>query len=310
MASHDPPPDAPNTAPATADGTTQAYSTYAFPSADSAPLYAYHTATFLAAPSIAAAHGWHVYARKGAIMSADEIDRAYARLRIPIPEMIFGKNYVVMQHAPSGWTLGFNSVDALDRVAKHGNPDGGLVKVAYSETWMKDKSKSPHNLHDVVKPFDWTYTTDYRGTLTAPTALSQFTPTTDRIPIHKLRLPDPILFFDDVVLFEDELGDNGVSMYTVKLRVMPARMLVLARFFMRVDDVLFRVRDTRVFVEFEEGVVLREYTVRQADYAAVRQKIPGTAKDVGLFLRDSNWITENLPIVEQYTEKATVPTSS
>ncbi len=34
--------------------------------------------------------------------------------------------------------------------------------------------------------------------------------------MDKLRRPDPILFFDEMVLFEDELGDNGCAMLSVK----------------------------------------------------------------------------------------------
>jgi len=39
----------------------------------------------------------------------------------------------------------------------------------------------------------------------------------DTIDLDRLRKPEPILFFDEIVLFEDELADNGTAMYTVKL---------------------------------------------------------------------------------------------
>ena len=38
---------------------------------------------------------------------------------------------------------------------------------------------------------------------------------------------DPILWYDQVQLFEDELHDNGVSTISVKVRVMPMFFLIL-----------------------------------------------------------------------------------
>src|SRR5271169_3810590 len=91
------------------------------------------------------------------------------------------------------------------------------------------------------------------------------------LPLDKLRLPDPILFYDEVDLYEDELGDNGMSLLSLKLRVMPDRLLVLSRFFLRLDDVIFRVRDTRVYVEFETGRVMRDYSVMEAPYSKLKE---------------------------------------
>ena len=95
--------------------------------------------------------------------------------------------------------------------------------------------------------------------------------TTKPIPIELLKRPDPILFFDDVVLYEDELADNGIAMLSCKIRVMPGRMLLLSRFFMRLDNVLIRLRDTRVYVDFETREVIREYQSKECEYEKVRQ---------------------------------------
>lgn len=91
------------------------------------------------------------------------------------------------------------------------------------------------------------------------------------LPLEKLRRPDPILFFDEVDLYEDELGDNGMSLLSIKVRVMPERLLLLSRFFLRLDDVIFRVRDTRLYVEFGTGQVLRDVSVMESPYAKLKQ---------------------------------------
>lgn len=121
----------------------------------------------------------------------------------------------------------------------------------------------------MVKPFDWSYSTDYKGTLNAqgPT----FKPTTDNIPLELLKRPDPIRFFDEVMLYEDEMADNGITMLSCKIRVMPERLLLLCRFFMRLDNVLLRIRDTRVYVDFRSGEVIREYMAKEEKYEIVRQ---------------------------------------
>ena len=123
----------------------------------------------------------------------------------------------------------------------------------------------------MVKPFDWSYSTDYKGTLRpdSPT----FESTSTSIPLELLKRPDPILFFDDVMLYEDEMADNGITMLSVKIRVMPQRLLLLCRFFMRLDNVLVRIRDTRIFVEFDTREVIREYTAQEEKYEIVRQVI-------------------------------------
>lgn len=77
-------------------------------------------------------------------------------------------------------------------------------------------------------------------------------------------------FFEEVPLFEDELGDNGIADVTVRVRVNEFSVFVLARFFLRVDGVLFRVADTRVYHEFGTGEVVRERKGRQAAYSAVK----------------------------------------
>ena len=37
-----------------------------------------------------------------------------------------------------------------------------------------------------------------------------------RIPVEELSRPDPILFYTEIPLFEDELHDNGTSMLSIR----------------------------------------------------------------------------------------------
>lgn len=131
------------------------------------------------------------------------------------------------------------------------------------------RENTHQGIKEVVKPFDWSYSTDYKGTLS--TRGKQLEASSKPIPFELLKQPDPILFFDEVVLYEDELADNGIAMLSCKIRVMPSRLLLLMRFFMRLDNVLVRVRDTRVYVDFDTGEVIREHVSKESEYEKVRE---------------------------------------
>lgn len=159
------------------------------------------------------------------------------------------------------------------------------------------------SIKEVHKPFDWSYTTRYLGTPSSTPSNPPFTPTTTPIPTHLLTLPDPILFFDDVMLYEDELADNGITMLSVKIRVMPARLLLLCRFFMRLDNVLLRLRDTRVYVDFEKAECIREYVAREEAYERVREALAGRREDVPATMREPNKLVDMLEVKERILEK-------
>jgi type 2A phosphatase activator TIP41 len=48
-------------------------------------------------------------------------------------------------------------------------------------------------------------------------ALIQVSETTERIDIEKLKQREQIHFYDNIMLFEDELSDNGTSVLNVKI---------------------------------------------------------------------------------------------
>ncbi len=241
--------------------------------------------------------GFRIITQKLPILKAGPIEEMTEKLGIAPPEMIFGDNLVAIEHAPSHWGIKFDAFGALDRVDKTGEK---RLKVAYSREWHQSREDT-HDIKEVVRPFDWSYTTDYKGDL-APGS-PEFPPSTEPIPLELLRQPDPILFFDDVILYEDELADNGITMLSVKIRVMPARLLLLCRFFMRLDNVLLRLRDTRVYVDFAKKEVIREYTAKEDAYDKVFQELAGRRDDVTAVLRDPNQMADILPVVEKTLER-------
>jgi hypothetical protein len=78
-----------------------------------------------------------------------------------------------------------------------------------------------------TKPYDWTYTTTYAGSLDdAGSGNVQWVPEESTnaqhtIPIAELSRQDPILFYAEIPLFEDELHDNGASHLLVRIVRLP-----------------------------------------------------------------------------------------
>jgi type 2A phosphatase activator TIP41 len=187
---------------------------------------------------------------------------------------------------------------------------------------IPSRENTHQGIKEVVKPFDWSYSTDYKGTI-SPGA-KPFEPSTKPIPVELLKQPDPILFFDEVMLYEDELADNGIAMLSCKIRVMPSRLLLLTRFFMRLDNVLVRLRDTRVYVDFDTGEVIREHLAKEGEYEKLRevyargpdtnwgyrtdkeQVLASSREDVPVVMRDPNKLAEILPLVDQSLERVVV----
>lgn len=75
------------------------------------------------------------------------------------------------------------------------------------------RAESGHT-EEIVKPFDWTFSTDYQGSLQGNWIIEE---TNQKIDVNKLRQKEKIEFYIDLTLFEDELHDNGIASLSVKI---------------------------------------------------------------------------------------------
>ncbi|XP_057660256.1 TIP41-like protein [Diorhabda carinulata] len=211
-------------------------------------------------------------------------------LELPhLPEMVFPNNRLTVCHK-SGLTLDFNALDALKQVSNGKQ----YIQVAHSDTWKE--SRSAENLEEKIKPFDWTFSSNYRGGLSN---VHTITETEERIDIERLKQKEKILFYQELMLYEDELHDNGISSCTVKIRVMPSSFFILLRFFLRVDNVMVRVNDTRLFHDFTTNYLLREYTNKECGIKELN--LPLT------MFGDPNLLSPHIPLRESIYEKIIVP---
>jgi type 2A phosphatase activator TIP41 len=67
----------------------------------------------------------------------------------------------------------------------------------------------------VVKPYDWTYTTTYKGTSDTDQDWEKVDEPV--INVERLQQKEPILFYDENILYEDELADNGTAVLSVRM---------------------------------------------------------------------------------------------
>ncbi|KAJ3706013.1 hypothetical protein LUZ61_009718 [Rhynchospora tenuis] len=252
--------------------------------------------------------GWHVESFKRPILNSSAVQKWEETLNTThLPEMVFGESSLILVHSSTGTKLHFNALDALKGWKEEALPP---VEVPAAAKW-KFRCKPSEQ---VILGYDYTFTTPYCGSEARESSTQQanledscpglcWEDTDKQINLATLSSQtEPILFYDEVVLYEDELADNGVSLLTVKVRVMPSCWFLLLRFWLRVDGVLMRLRDTRVYCAFDENggepVIIREINWRESPISALSAKA-----DPAVYGDDPNAIKERLPVVMHKNQK-------
>jgi len=242
--------------------------------------------------------GWTITSNVGPIATQGERETYEGEASLPdLPEMFFVHNNLTFEHN-SGFSVSFTTKDALKCVS-HVAP---TFEVQTAKVWKQGNSARLVELQAYVskqQPFDWTYTPEYKGTLVSASVEE----TTEGINLAKLQEPDPILYYTELTLFEDELADNGSSMLSLKMRVMPSCAFCLMRFFLRVDGVLFRMYDTRYYLEFHKNYFIREWTHKELPYESVIEKL---GEDKFSQVTDAQAVGEVLELKNKILEKISV----
>lgn len=57
----------------------------------------------------------------------------------------------------------------------------------------------------------------------------------------------------------------------VQIRVMPTTFYILCRFFLRVDHVMLKICDTRIYGEAGKNYLIREWSKREALFSELNQ---------------------------------------
>lgn len=235
---------------------------------------------------------WIIRTSKSCIMTKDQEDELNQFVQLPhFPDMLFTKNGLSLQHSSLGFGIRFDPIEALKTV----NPTEG-IHVSMSKLWLEARSKHA-DINKIAKPYDWTFTpTNYKGSILNenPNSTLIASPTEEKIDYERLKVQETIVFFDEIILYEDELDDNGISKLSLKIRAMPSGVFILQRFFLRVDDTLIRCIDTRVYHDWSKDYILREYSERESKTSELNVS-------PSLFTHE-NEIVQHLKLLKEETE--------
>ena len=169
------------------------------------------------------------------------------------------------------------------------------VEVQYASEW-KNKARNSKDVERIKFDYDWTFTTNYKGDYRKlngndnddddddkkenddgdnDIGLKVDKDVGDRFNMVLLRdTTSPILWHCHSILYEDELSDNGMSQLLVRCRVMPKCFLILCRYWLRVDNVIIRINDTRIYHEFGKDHILRHYQEKESKWNELTKKYP------------------------------------
>eukprot|EP01035_Chromulina_nebulosa_P024849 gene24849-32366_t len=171
------------------------------------------------------------------------------------------------------------------------------IRVPFSKNWL-EKQELPGSIRSAVvfdakgtegpTALDWTYSSDYCFTIGATTISGQqmteeivtaynvlqqdnadsrwsiSASESSGIDYAMLRQQDlPILFYDECLLYQDDLEDCGEVDFEAKLRVMPNCWFLLNKMYLRVDGAILRSRETRLFHRFQPAESQGEKAVIQ-----------------------------------------------
>ena len=259
------------------------------------------------------------------------------RTRVPhltsLPSMLFAQNrlavHIDLVATPYTWVLSFDALDALALVSGERPSD---LTVREARIWQEHRSA--HNLSPVQSCSDWTFTAAYRGQVRMHPrdALGQevrpawrrlpatASASASAIPLQELQRTDmPLVAYEELVLYEDEMDDHGVARLSVKMRIAQhAYVYILVRFWLRIDEVLVRIRDTRYFHRVGSDRLVRQVQHREAAVESVQRAIlaqwlagaeesaprskDSRALQTALRCTDDVLVCPYVPLVESYEE--------
>ena len=246
------------------------------------------------------AGNWKITSERHPMLNSAELDELSARINgAKTPDMVFGRNHFTFTNSAFNFVYTLRAEPALhltDKVFRQSKLEMNQikhdsinevpkdVKVADAAKWEERKvpkdalfmepgvEQEDLSAKIVEASSDWTYSSPYKGTIETaegeglPASLS-IERTNDQIPVERLGQDNPILWNNEIVLYEDELEDCGGSKFYVRVRAMADCWFALVRFYCRVDGVLVRIYDTRIFHDYTTNELLREFQVKESTYA-------------------------------------------
>ena len=201
-------------------------------------------------------------------------------------------------------------------------PDG--IKALQADIWGKKDTSGIKDYKQMEVISDWTYSTPYKGYIYYLSQQSKeiqgvfgdmpegaqgnniyinILPQPISIPTEKLTPENPIIRYEDITLFEDDLDDLGYTKNNVRVRVMEDCFFVLLRYYLRLDNMCVRVFDTRVYHEFGTNHILREFQYRQSTWDQLKIEGFTFTSDIVLNPHQSDLVFPKMKTMGKVMEK-------
>eukprot|EP01080_Neovahlkampfia_damariscottae_P005838 gene5838-9661_t len=152
---------------------------------------------------------WLISSQKTPMLTQQKMSELEEKLNVHLlPEMVF-ESELNFENTTNNFKLKFNYFDALNgstKVVLKNNKNIVEVKVDYA--WEKKE-----NFVEREENIDWTFTSISSGIIENEKEIKI---TQELIDYELLKEKQPILFYEEIILYEDELHDNGVAKFTVK----------------------------------------------------------------------------------------------
>jgi type 2A phosphatase activator TIP41 len=272
------------------------------------------------------AGSWDITVKQGRMLGSEAIDALSGKIGVKVPEIVFLDSVAKFTNTQHGIDYFVSVTEALELTGYQKRnsllyTDGEIkpdsismlprdLKVANASHWQGRTIPKGSNFTDVNSELipasvcdfgnDWTYSTPYKGTIES-TGPVQIQPTNESIPLERLGPNNPILWGGEVIFYEAELDDCGQCKFGLRVRSMSDCFFALLRLYLRVDHVVYRIFDTRIFHSFDTRYLLREFQAREATYEEIQATLVGPQLSINP--RQSDLVFEHLHVIHSFKDK-------
>ena len=225
--------------------------------------------------------GWDFYSHTENMLNSKDLDiliknKEENGLYIShLPEIFYGFNRLFLINESCNFCYEFNPLQMLSLTNNNIRQKSLKEKEIY---YIPTQAKSKYSkTEDTKNEMDWSFSSPYMGHITSINncMMNKYYLQANeekKFKIEKSNMLFPetkvenVLNYNQVQFFEDELGDIGLSEGKIGFGVMNQCFLGLMRCYLRVDNMLVRNIDTKIYHKFGEKYIIRNFTVREKTY--------------------------------------------
>ena len=192
-----------------------------------------------------------------------------------LPEIFYGRNRLFLINKSKNFCYEFNPIQMLSLTNESIRKKLLKEKEIY---YIPSKAKSQYSKKEETKSEeDWSFSSPYMGHISSikDNIIFKYYPEikeTKKFKIEKSNIKFPetkienVLNYNQIHFFEDELGDIGFSEGKIGFGVMNECFLGLMRCYLRVDNMIVRNIDTKIYHKFGDKYIIRNFLVKEKTY--------------------------------------------